>query len=104
MSTQEYVVEVPPPGPGCTAEGPAPGARRHARATQAWNVGTLLGATMVSYLRPGVRRGSLKRGIIPGEVRCSDAAALDLELLLGRVEDVGIIEMLYPPDAIAVDK
>jgi hypothetical protein len=62
-----------------------------------WNVATLSVATLVSYRRPGQRRGSPHRAIIPGDVYCPDTAALDLAPLLGAVEDVRLVETLHRP-------
>ena len=62
-----------------------------------WNVGTLSVATLVSYRRPGQRRGSPHQAIIPGDVRCPATAAQALEPLLGVSGDVRIVEMLARP-------
>jgi hypothetical protein len=53
----------------------------------------------MSYRRPGQRRGSPHQAIIPGDVYCPDAATLDLEPVLGDVEDVRIVETLRRPVA-----
>jgi hypothetical protein len=54
-------------------------------------------ATLVSYRRPGQRRGSPHQAIIPGDVRCPATAALALEPLLGVSGDVRVVEMLARP-------
>jgi hypothetical protein len=64
-----------------------------------WNLTTLSVATLVSYRRPGQRRGSPHQAILPGDVRCPATAARALEPLLGVVEDVRIVEMLARPGA-----
>ena len=62
-----------------------------------WNVGTLSVATLVSYRRPGQRRGSPHLAIVPGDVSLPATTAPDLAPLLGAVEDVRIVEALQRP-------
>ena len=62
-----------------------------------WKVTTLSAATLMSYRRPGQRRGSPHQAIIPGGVYCPNAATLDLEPLLGVLEDVRLAETLPRP-------
>jgi hypothetical protein len=57
-----------------------------------WKLGTLSALTVVAYRRPGQTRGSPHRAIIPGDVFCTDAAKLDLEVAgFGEVTAVQIV-------------
>jgi hypothetical protein len=56
----------------------------------------------VRYRPPGQVRGSPQSAIIPGEVADPQAAAIALEVALGPVEAVQIVETFYRPSASAV--
>ena len=57
-----------------------------------WNVGTLSVATLVSYRRPGHRRGSPHQAILPGRVESTELAEDLLAAVVGEVEQVRILE------------
>ena len=59
-----------------------------------WNVGTLSVATLVSYRRPGQRRGSPHQAILPGRVECTEVAKELLAAVVGEVEQSRIIERI----------
>ena len=62
-----------------------------------WNVGTLSVATLVSYRRPGHRRGSPHQAILPGRVECTELAEELLAAVVGEVEQVRILELIVRP-------
>ena len=72
-----------------------------------WNVGTLSVATLVSYRRPGHRRGSPHQAILPGRVESTEMAEGMLAAVIGEVEQVRILEVIAragvfaaPPDVL----
>ena len=59
-----------------------------------WNVGTLSVATLVSYRRPGHRRGSPHQAILPGRVECTELAEELLAAVVGEVEQIRILDVI----------
>jgi putative DNA primase/helicase len=64
-----------------------------------WEMSTLSEATAVAYRRPGQRRGSPHRAVLPGRVEDAVAAEAALAAVLGPVEQVQALELLRRPCA-----
>ncbi len=62
-----------------------------------WNVGTLSVATLVSYRRPGQRRGSPHQAILPGRIASESLAKGLLAAVVGEVEQVQILGIIVRP-------
>ena len=68
-----------------------------------WNVGTLSVATLVSYRRPGHRRGSPHQAVLPGRVESTRTAeSLLLAAAIGDVEQVQILGIMVRPEVFEV--
>ena len=62
-----------------------------------WNVGTFSAATLVSYRRPGHRRGSPHQAMLPGRVYATPMADALLAVVVGEVEQIRILNMVARP-------
>ena len=60
-------------------------------------LGTLSVATLVSYRRPGHRRGSPHQAILPGRVECTELAEELLAAVVGEVEQIRILDVILRP-------
>ena len=72
-----------------------------------WGVSTLSEATLVAYRRPGQRRGSPHRDVLPGRVDSPGLAEDLLAAVVGEVEQVRLLDVVLrpgvveaPPDAL----
>ena len=57
-----------------------------------WNLPPLSEATLVSYRRPGHRRGSPHQALLPGRIACTEPARELLASVVGEVEQIRILE------------
>jgi hypothetical protein len=62
-----------------------------------WNVTTLSVATLVSYRRPGQRRGSPHQAVLPGRVASTGRAEDLLAAVIGDIEQVHILGIIVRP-------
>ena len=62
-----------------------------------WNLPPLSEATLVSYRRPGHRRGSPHQALLPGRIACTEPARELLASVVGEVEQIRILDVILRP-------